>query len=172
VKINIAAEPPSIRYHPVQAANGTVAVEWLGESSHRADTLLSIPASAEERSAQDEAADFLRDLLSSAPVSSVEVLRAAKAAGIAEPTLRRAKTALGVRAQKSGMSGGWCWALPPLKPLEDPCGYAGGPRPLFTNAPDGSGRCEAHAQAEAAADSPLVSAALEFGAQLLNEVAS
>ena len=36
----------------------------------------------------------------------------ARAAGISDMTLKRAKTEAGVTSQKDGMSGSWFWALP------------------------------------------------------------
>ena len=40
------------------------------------------------------------------------VAKEAKAAGIAEKTLRRAKSQLKVKVTKTGFHGSWCWALP------------------------------------------------------------
>lgn len=112
VKINIAIEPLAMRYRASQADNGTVAVEWLGTSEHHADSLLASPATAEERSSRDEAVDFLRDLLTDGSMPARDVQKLARAAGISQPTLERAKTKLGIRSQKDGMNGGWCWVLP------------------------------------------------------------
>ena len=112
VKINITVAPPAMRYRPVEAENGTVAVDWLGTSAHKADALLDQPGSSEERSAQDEAIDFLSDLLAEGAVASATVMKAANAAGIATPTLRRAKGRMGVLVVKAGMVGGWSWVLP------------------------------------------------------------
>ena len=69
-------------------------------------------SSPEERTALDEAKEFLRDLLSNGSVEAKGVQREAKAAGIADATLRRAKKALCIRVDKQGFEGGWAWVLP------------------------------------------------------------
>ncbi len=67
----------------------------------------------DERSAASEAREFLLEELSAGPVSSKEIQKAAREAGIAERTLRRARDALGVVAERSGFGRGgkWRWRL-------------------------------------------------------------
>jgi hypothetical protein len=65
-------------------------------------------------SAADEAADFLRDALAAGPRNAETLLKEAKAAGIAEKTLRRAKGALKVESRKVDFEGGWSWLLPKM----------------------------------------------------------
>ena len=73
----------------------------------------SAPGAAQAGNARNEAADFLRQLLRDGPVSSSQVWQAAKANGIADRTLNRAKTELGIRARhRPDMDGGWEWVLP------------------------------------------------------------
>jgi hypothetical protein len=86
--------------------------------SHEAAQVESI---AKSTPAVDEAAEWLGKALTDGPVAAVELLKLAKAAGIAEKTLRRARKTLGVCKVKSGMRGGWQWSLPPkmAKPAED-----------------------------------------------------
>ena len=67
----------------------------------------------EERSAKEEAEQFLRDLLAAGPVDARKVLTMARNVGIAEKTLRRAKGSLEVESKKRGMDGGFDWLLPP-----------------------------------------------------------
>ena len=77
------------------------------------ETLLETPpAGTEERGALEEAAGFLREVLAEGPRPVKEIYREAREAGIAEITLRRAKSKLGVRAVKAGGRGGWQWELP------------------------------------------------------------
>jgi hypothetical protein len=66
----------------------------------------------EERTALDEAKDFIVSELSAGPVSSREVLSGARELGIAEKTLRRAQKELKVTAEKSDFKKGWRWRLP------------------------------------------------------------
>ncbi len=111
LKSNLAAPAPSLAFVLTGAANGAVRVEWKGETSHTADALLAPPVDPEERSALDEAMEFLRDALRDRPMWSKQVKQEAKEADISDATLRRAKLALGVRSTKES-DGSWVWALP------------------------------------------------------------
>jgi hypothetical protein len=62
--------------------------------------------------ARDDAKKFLEDFLQTGPMPQTEVMEAAKANLIAEKTLRRAKTDIGIKARKKGNDGGWTWELP------------------------------------------------------------
>ena len=65
--------------------------------------------SSERRAAED----WLRSLLSTgAALPANDVKAEAKAAGITLNALRRAADAIGVIRKKTGMAGGWTWALP------------------------------------------------------------
>ena len=120
VKGNLAQPVPTLALALVEAANGSVRVEWKGETSHTAAGLLNTPTDPEERSAQTEAVEFLRDALRSGPVWSQQVKKDAKDASISEATLRRAKTSLGVVSEKEA-DGSWSWRLPDheVKRIED-----------------------------------------------------
>lgn len=60
-----------------------------------------------------KACDFLRSELGGRTLPSNEVQQGARANGISEKTLNRAKKELGVIAEKEGFSGGrWVWKLP------------------------------------------------------------
>ena len=74
--------------------------------------MLAVPIEGEERTKLEDARDFLRDLLSDGPIEASKVEKQARGAGIATATLRRAKTALGIKPWKSGFDGGWNWELP------------------------------------------------------------
>jgi putative DNA primase/helicase len=86
-----------------------------------ADEALAPPQLGEDRSAVDEAMEFLSRLLEEGPVSARQVRRDAKDAGHHWATIRRAQKALGIEAAKAGMQGGWEWRLPPkvLNKTED-----------------------------------------------------
>jgi hypothetical protein len=77
--------------------------------------------SNDRHSALDEAKEFLIDLLSVGAMGAKKVLAEAREAGISQGTLTRAKSALGIRAKKAGMGGGWEWSLPrkAIKTTED-----------------------------------------------------
>lgn len=75
------------------------------------DILGDAEAVDDDGGAKAEAADFLRDLLAFGPVPAKKVQAAARDAGLAWRTVRRAKDDLGVVSEKSG-TGGWSWRLP------------------------------------------------------------
>jgi hypothetical protein len=68
----------------------------------------------EKKSAFDEAVAFLRATLAEKALPAAEVIAAAKAIGITQSTLKRAKPLAGVKTFKQGMPGGngpWVWWL-------------------------------------------------------------
>jgi putative DNA primase/helicase len=62
--------------------------------------------------ARDDAKKFLADMLANGPVLATDLKEAARANGVAERTLFRAKDDLGVRAARDGATGRWSWHLP------------------------------------------------------------
>jgi len=113
-KGNLAGVVPALAYRLESAgAPGAVRVVWEGPVEHTAATLLGPSAGGADPVARDalgEAASFLRALLADGPRPAREVLAAAREAGLAGITVRRAKVALGVVAQKES-GGGWRWEL-------------------------------------------------------------
>ena len=89
-------------------------VVWEGTTAHTAMTLLAQPADGEERGALEEAQDFLRHVLSDGRRPSKEVQAEARAAGITDATLRRARAAIGIQPSRDGFGPGavWYWSLP------------------------------------------------------------
>ena len=75
-------------------------------------------ADGEERSATDEAEEWLLFLLRSGDMKAREVQKQAREAGISDKALRRARERLGIKPQKSGFGGGWEWGLPPEDALD------------------------------------------------------
>ena len=66
-----------------------------------------------EQCERDEAATFLRDLLAGGPLPTKQIMADAKANGISERTLWRAKRELGVIAERAkGQTAAWYWMLP------------------------------------------------------------
>jgi len=115
-KCNLAEKAPSLAYHiETDELYGCGRVVWDGPSSHTADSLLVQPVSEEERSDQDEAAEFLRAYLAGGRRPAVEVKDAAQAEGIKEWTLNKAKQGLRVLSEREGFGPGskvW-WSLSP-----------------------------------------------------------
>lgn len=65
-----------------------------------------------EGGAIGDAKSFLNQLLERGPKAVKYIFKEARAAGVSEITLRRAKANLKVQATKSHMTGGWMWSLP------------------------------------------------------------
>ncbi|MFN8696746.1 MAG: AAA family ATPase [Burkholderiales bacterium] len=61
--------------------------------------------------ALSDAKEFLADILGDGAIPVKEIKKAAIEAGVSDATLRRAKSALKVKAVKAGMLGGWCWRI-------------------------------------------------------------
>lgn len=111
-KCNLAAQPDSLIFHLEHALDSSRIV-WGGASSHTARDLLAEPV-GEERSALEDAKDYLEATLANGPVRAGEVKRGAREGDISERTLNRAKKALGVECyQEAGRPHpGWLWKLP------------------------------------------------------------
>jgi hypothetical protein len=114
IKNNVGDDRTGLSYtvEKMQITGGidTVRIAWGAELvTTSADKAL---VRDEERGAGRDAEAFLRDILTGGPVAVPKIMDEAKKACIAEKTLRRAKEDLGVKASKTGMSGGWSWELP------------------------------------------------------------
>jgi putative DNA primase/helicase len=118
-KSNIGPDDGGFQYHleQVQVLDGIDAsrVEWGEKLVGSSRDLLSDPSeNAEETSARDEAADFLRTLLGADQVPAKQVRSEAMEAGHSWGTVRRAADALAVIRSKGGMNDGWYWKLPKM----------------------------------------------------------
>ncbi len=90
----------------------TVKLKWEpGAVNLKADDVLQAE-SAGEQGERQEAAEWLRQVLANGPRPAAEVVREARAAGISEMTLKRARWRLAVKPSKDGFQGGWVWSLP------------------------------------------------------------
>lgn len=115
---NLAKLAPSLAYRiagtTITGDTGvpivTAAITVVGESSATGQDLLGHQGDG-ERTERDEAADFLREELAAGPRPVKEIKAEAKSAGIAEITLQRAKSKLGIKASKTGFNDGWEWSL-------------------------------------------------------------
>lgn len=111
IKSNLCKAPSSLAFH-LEDCGGVARVVWDGASNHTANALLSAAIDQEEGDALREAKDVLRDILSQGPVEVSEATKKAKAAGVSDRTLRRARESLGVRGRKDGaFNGPWFWEL-------------------------------------------------------------
>lgn len=114
VKNNIGPKAPALAYRLTDAGLAWEAAPVTGT----ADVLLAEDevTTRTERREHDTAGSFLRDLLAHGPVASKQIEIDAKANGIAQRTLWRAKATLGIVADRSrtteGNTGPWYWRLP------------------------------------------------------------
>jgi AAA domain len=114
-KMNLGPTPASFAFCLVSASEMSPArVEWAGESSQTAESLLA-PIKTDAGPALENAAEFLRELLSDGPMPATDVFEHAERPGIAAMTLRRARKRLGITSAKRGGRGqsqSWYWSLP------------------------------------------------------------
>ena len=100
-----------------QTAGGidTSCVVWDAEPVRdiTADEVLSQPASAEERSALEDAKGWLLGMLADGPVPAKQISAEGRDAGHADRTIFRARKALNIEATKDGVKGPWLLRLPP-----------------------------------------------------------
>ncbi|MDX1935246.1 MAG: AAA family ATPase [Capsulimonadales bacterium] len=114
IKNNLSKFAPSLAFRLVDV--GEVGrVQFEGETSHSADSLL-VPGDTEEvSSAIDEADEFLREILEDGPTSAASIFTHGKNGGLSEKTIRRAAKRLGIKPKRTGgigSGGGWFWSLP------------------------------------------------------------
>jgi RecA-family ATPase len=107
-KNSLAEFGPSLTY----SIGSDKKLHWHGKSSFKANDLLTAPSSAEERSAVDEAEDFLRETLADGPRLVKEVQSQAEEEGISKATLRRAQSRLRIEKKPGGFGKGWVLSLP------------------------------------------------------------
>jgi hypothetical protein len=89
-------------------------VEWLGESSITAASVMDQPMDRYERDDASEAERWLEDFLIDGPMPANEIHREATKAGHGTRAIKRAKTALTVKLDKRGFGkdSTWVWSLP------------------------------------------------------------
>jgi hypothetical protein len=85
-------------------------LKLIGESSRRGNDLLAF-ADDDERSELDDAAEFLRAELANGPRERGDLVKAARAEGISDKRLRRARERLGVETSRSGFPSRTFWSL-------------------------------------------------------------
>lgn len=106
----------SFRTRLLEVSNGIFApaIVWEGTVDISAEEALA-PRGEKSRTApaREAAEEFLKVVLADQPVPVRRIESEAKAAGLSWATVKRAKDALGVKASKSGLDGGWMWQLVP-----------------------------------------------------------
>ncbi len=106
-KMNLAPEPPSLGF-TIDGTAGVPRIQWLGQTTHRANDLVTVPEDAEERQEGHDLKTFLREMLELAPRTQKEAIAACRAAGfdVTERTIRRARKAAGVTVHRRGFGPG------------------------------------------------------------------
>jgi len=112
-KSNLSVEARSLSFQVEEDGHGRSRVRWLGTSHHRANELVAVAEDREAKSALEEAVELLTELLVDGPRPVADVEEAAKGAGIAKATLRRARARLGIRSKPDGFAGRRLLILPP-----------------------------------------------------------
>lgn len=113
-KSNLAAFPEPVAFN---LRDGQFLWDTNSAAGLTADKLLGPPPTSEGRASQDEAEEFLLDLLADGPKPYKQIQKARREAGISERAVDRAKASLGVRVlgiYEPGHRGakGWQWVLP------------------------------------------------------------
>src|SRR5215213_8635962 len=123
VKHNLSMTPESLAYEVVPAPDHphAAAIRYHGVVEMKARDILKAPVEDEERSAMDEAKEFLRVTLADGPIAAKEIERDGKDAGHSWATVKRAKEALGINPVNRGTV--WYWSLP--SDDDDPAGSVG-----------------------------------------------
>jgi AAA domain len=117
-KCNLAPKGDAIGYRIERTADERGRFQWTDKSDLTAEKILATPnaSGSGEQTAISEAKDFLREMLRDGRATAEEIYSEAKSAGVSEATLKRAKTALKVRARRASKGnkgdGGWTWELP------------------------------------------------------------
>lgn len=112
-KSNICKLPQAIGFSIEDSS-----ISWKGEIDATAADLLT-PPQPEEKSALEEATDFLKSELSGGSLPSDDLMKTARAQGISNKTLQRAKKALGIKSSRVGTTWEWNMVKEPT-PTERP----------------------------------------------------
>jgi putative DNA primase/helicase len=128
-KANLGKSPPGLAYRLglefIGEEKDIEAPRILWESEPVAITanevLAAANAAGQDRNTKDEAVEFLKELLAKGPVAQKEIEKEADAAGFSWATIKRAKKAAGVMAERRGVegqrgAGRWYWSIPGQAP--------------------------------------------------------
>jgi RecA-family ATPase len=117
-KGNLSRNPEALQFSLAEVALSLTTGEkiavskiaWLGKSERSASELLET-ASEDDKSAQDDAADFLQEFLWDGPKPTKQVQLEARRRGLSWRTIKRAKTKAGAQSHKSSFDGEWTMRL-------------------------------------------------------------
>lgn len=110
IKNNLGPMPKS-RTYSYEPKDGVARIGWGGETELTANDILTHPSN-HGADAVVKAEEFVADLLADGmPKNQSDIVEKAKAAGITEKTLKRAKRNLYVRSFKESFHGNWLWEL-------------------------------------------------------------
>ena len=111
-KVNIAKDTVSFAYRiqSQEIEGGIEAPTVIWEKYSDSRTADDVLAEKDDGGALGEAENMLREMLADGPTHSSECYEEARTRAIAERTLDRAKTKLGVRSKRDGKR--WMWSLP------------------------------------------------------------
>lgn len=110
IKNNLAPDGGGLAFRIIDEGNGPC-LQWEADPVNvTADDSLAVDHA--ERPERAAAADWLREALSDGPMEAKRVIYEARENGIAEKTLRRAATELGIKPHRPSFQGGWIWGLP------------------------------------------------------------
>lgn len=113
-KSNIGPDDGGFNYHleqcePMPGIQASC-IAWGAAVQGTARELLTDPDEEANEEAQD-VAGFLRSLLADGPLSAKAIYKDADGAGYSRDQIKRASLKLGIEKRKTGMDGGWVWAL-------------------------------------------------------------
>lgn len=125
-KLNIAPEPPALRFRISANAEGDPTLEWEGVSCHTAQDLLQSGDKRKDRPEpqSDKAKELLQSLLKTGRVPVDQIKKECTAEGIGWRTMEGCKKTLDVVSFRDGLTGPWYWDFPHRNPntLKDDCG--------------------------------------------------
>lgn len=113
-KSNIGPDDGGFNYHleqcePMPGIQASC-IAWGAAVQGTARELLTDPDEEANEEAHD-VAGFLRSLLADGPLSAKAIYKDADGAGYSRDQIKRASLKLGIEKRKTGMDGGWVWAL-------------------------------------------------------------